>query len=113
MSTVIIYIIYYEFKSTSTHIRTRMEGLFAPGTRYTAFAIFNATVLALLGFVVYLFYRGIANIHVLILSFLAIGLLASVNLLVFSVGLGGNTQGTEEPKVVSSSSNKQGNKKNI
>ena len=59
-----------------------------PGTSRQTFAIFNLSILALLGFLIYLYVTGIANIHVLVLSILAAGLLLSVNYVVSVVGLG-------------------------
>jgi hypothetical protein len=83
---------------------TTLERLFEPGTSAFTFALFNVTVLSLLGFVSYLYYSGVANIHALVLSFLAVGLLASVNLLVFAVGLDGG--GGVEPKVTAEETKK-------
>ena len=82
-----------------------VERLFQPGTSAFTFVLFNATVMALLGFVAYLYYTDVANIHVLVMSFLAFGLLASVNLLVFAVGLDGKAAG-EEPKVTAEDTKK-------
>eukprot|EP00946_MAST-07B_sp_MAST-7B-sp1_P001433 g1433.t1 len=82
-----------------------VERLFQPGTSAFTFALFNVTVLALLCFVAYLYHVGIANIHALVMSVLAVGLLASVNLLVFAVGLDGGSDG-EEPKVTAEETKK-------
>ena len=80
-----------------------VERLFEPGTSAFTFALFNVTVVSLLGFVSYLYYTGVTNIHAVVLSFLAVGLLASVNILVFAVGLNGEQ---EEPKVTAEETKK-------
>lgn len=83
-----------------------VERLFQPGTSSATFVVFNVSILSLLGFVSYLYFIGIANVHVLIMSFLAVGLLASVNLLVYAVGLEDPNRSPEEPKVSDASTKK-------
>ena len=77
--------------------QTTLERLFEPGTSSTAFAVFNAAILGLLLCVGLLYARGVANIHALVMSLLAAGLCASVNFLVYAVGLEGNPHPEDGP----------------
>lgn len=53
--------------------------IFKPGSSLTLIPAINGTVIILLGVLIFLSYTKIATIHLVVMGFLSLGLLASVN----------------------------------
>jgi hypothetical protein len=60
-------------------IQFAVDLIFKPGSSLTLVPAINATVVILLGVLIYLSYTKIATIHLVVMGFLSLGLLASVN----------------------------------
>ena len=53
--------------------------IFRPGSSLRLIPVINVSILLLLGLLIALSYSKIASIHLIVMTFLALGLLASVN----------------------------------
>ena len=60
-------------------VDTILDLIFRPGSSLRLIPVINVAVLLLLGLLIALSYTKIATIHLVVMSFLALGLMASVN----------------------------------
>jgi hypothetical protein len=60
-------------------VDTILELIFKPGSSLQLVPVINLSILLLLGLLIALTYTKIATIHLVVMSFLALGLMASVN----------------------------------